>query len=57
MILFSFLGVDERWIAIVSMVIGYIMCFAFISCLISAVGCMSVTGNAYKIKVNFKSKL
>ncbi|XP_051725766.1 potassium/sodium hyperpolarization-activated cyclic nucleotide-gated channel 1 isoform X1 [Ctenopharyngodon idella] len=44
--------VDERWIAIVSMVIGYIMCFAFISCLISAVGCMSVTGNAYKIKMN-----
>ncbi|ROL49041.1 Potassium/sodium hyperpolarization-activated cyclic nucleotide-gated channel 1 [Anabarilius grahami] len=42
--------VDERWIAIVSMVIGYVMCFAFISCLVSAVGCMSVTGSGYKLK-------
>ncbi|KAK7154988.1 hypothetical protein R3I93_009822 [Phoxinus phoxinus] len=41
--------VDERWIAIVSMVIGFIMCSAFISCLITAFGSMSATGNAYKI--------
>ncbi|KAK7134997.1 hypothetical protein R3I93_018180 [Phoxinus phoxinus] len=40
--------VDERWIAIVSMVIGFIMCSAFISCLITAFGSMSATGNAYK---------
>ncbi|XP_077050426.1 potassium/sodium hyperpolarization-activated cyclic nucleotide-gated channel 3 isoform X1 [Siphateles boraxobius] len=41
--------VDERWLAIVSMVIGYIMCLAFISCVITAFGSMSATGNVYKI--------
>ncbi|XP_056112699.1 potassium/sodium hyperpolarization-activated cyclic nucleotide-gated channel 1-like [Rhinichthys klamathensis goyatoka] len=44
--------VDELWIAIVSMVIGIIMCSAFISCVITAFGSMSATGNAYKVKIN-----
>ncbi|XDV28617.1 hypothetical protein PO909_031853, partial [Leuciscus waleckii] len=44
--------VDERWLAIVGMVIGNIMCFALISCAISSFGSMSATGNAYKVKIN-----
>lgn len=51
MILFRFLGMAERWTAVVSMVIGYLMCFGLITCLISTVGGMSVSGNEYKKKV------
>lgn len=48
------LGMAERWTAVVSMVIGYLMCFALITCLISTVGTMSVSGNEYKKKVLFR---
>uniref|UniRef100_A0A8C1W7Q8 Cyclic nucleotide-binding domain-containing protein n=1 Tax=Cyprinus carpio TaxID=7962 RepID=A0A8C1W7Q8_CYPCA len=42
----------ERWTAVVSMVIGYLMCFALITCLMSTVGTMSVSGNEYKKKIS-----
>uniref|UniRef100_A0A8C1TCM3 Cyclic nucleotide-binding domain-containing protein n=1 Tax=Cyprinus carpio TaxID=7962 RepID=A0A8C1TCM3_CYPCA len=42
----------ERWAAVVSMVIGYIMCFALIACLIGTVGSTSATDNEYKKKIS-----
>ncbi|XP_073706351.1 potassium/sodium hyperpolarization-activated cyclic nucleotide-gated channel 1-like [Garra rufa] len=42
----------ERWVAVVSMVIGYLLCFALITCLISTVGTMTTTGNEYKKKIS-----
>ncbi|XP_016403257.1 potassium/sodium hyperpolarization-activated cyclic nucleotide-gated channel 1-like [Sinocyclocheilus rhinocerous] len=42
----------ERWTAVVSMVVGYLMCFALIACLITTVGSMSATGNEYKKKIS-----
>uniref|UniRef100_A0A672RPC9 Potassium/sodium hyperpolarization-activated cyclic nucleotide-gated channel 1-like n=1 Tax=Sinocyclocheilus grahami TaxID=75366 RepID=A0A672RPC9_SINGR len=42
----------ERWTAVVSMVVGYIMCFALIACLMATVGSMSATGNEYKKKIS-----
>ncbi|XP_026142770.1 potassium/sodium hyperpolarization-activated cyclic nucleotide-gated channel 1-like [Carassius auratus] len=42
----------ERWAALVSMVIGYIMCFSLIACLIATVGSTSTTCNEYKKKIS-----
>ncbi|KAK2894415.1 hypothetical protein Q8A67_011644 [Cirrhinus molitorella] len=42
----------ERWTAVVSMVTGYLLCFALVACLISTVGGMSTTGNEYKKKIS-----
>ncbi|XP_043104486.1 potassium/sodium hyperpolarization-activated cyclic nucleotide-gated channel 1 [Puntigrus tetrazona] len=42
----------ERWMALVSMVVGLIMGFALIACLIGTVGSISTTGNEYKKKIS-----
>ncbi|KAI2653327.1 Potassium/sodium hyperpolarization-activated cyclic nucleotide-gated channel 1 [Labeo rohita] len=42
----------ERWTAVVSMVIGYLMCFALVACLIATVGSVSTAGNEYKKKIS-----
>ncbi|XP_067278414.1 potassium/sodium hyperpolarization-activated cyclic nucleotide-gated channel 1-like [Pseudorasbora parva] len=38
--------VDEQWLAVVNMVVGFFMCFALISCLMLAVWSLYMTGNA-----------